>query len=295
MSRKIWMMDELLRRPDLLEIKKGTVAPNKEMILFHMPLHPESFLAALAAVEGYTNLRESENANAAVHGGVSTEYEVWLHVSQDAHGLDTSFAIDAQKYVIVYEPYTTCPRTTQQWDLEVALDVARAANLACTTKRSLTEGFALLIGADLQTHFPKGLTVSDLKKATPVIMLLEDVRWKGWEELRELLVRNYPQFQIELFSPFSTVLQQFIMMQQSAAVVGVRDAGTYMACCLKRMTIELSFEQYSNWLPKWENPYYSQIHVDDFTLDRVTASFVYKAFSTRAKNCNLESRVVCPT
>lgn len=267
-----------MKLSDLVDKKAETRSRMKtEAVLFYMPRDTELFLAALAAVEAYDYLRDLENTYATVHGGMISEYVIYLMAPE----MYLPF-IDTSRFTVLHGVFDR----SFPLDVEVHMDVDRATNLACTTKRSLVEGFALMIGGDLRTIFPTMVATPGIQ-SNKILLLDRCSVWaeKSWDELHKLMISNFGDFEIVLES--SSWADPVATIGTYAAVIGVRSATTYLAAAKKKMVIELSTGAYPNWLGKFEDPYYTMIFDERNTLRYMTPTLVYSVFALKAERIRL--------
>src|SRR6266446_5795777 len=134
----------------LVNAYKGPLL-RSENYLFHMPVYSEYFMAALAAVEAFYQFRETNNTAAAMNNSPYGDFQIYLDYPGEFEFMIPEFL----------KPVTR----NLDWDLEIYLEAERASNLIEASDRSLADGFGILIGADIETHFPSKLVVGDLKEA----------------------------------------------------------------------------------------------------------------------------------
>ncbi len=258
-----------------------------ERILFVMPSNPEMFLAALAAVEAYEDIRLSEQTYAQINGAIYFEYELVLSMREDLE-----FLVDKKKFKCIRN--LANDRSGSIWDLEVWMDPVRATSLAAITNRSLVEGFSLMIGGLLKTIFPTMIRNNeDLKDQPAIIFVLDEKGPKVvWDNLVELLEKNFPNYKVlrnrEVYYEHYQTL--FNVVKNSAAVIGYRSFETYLAAAMKKVVIEVNDGPYKNWLAKFEDPYYSMVW-REIGSALPNEDLLYSAFRARWKACNLDGRI----
>jgi hypothetical protein len=253
-----------------------------EHLLFHMPDEAEAFLAALVAVEAYDSLRESEKTTAILNGGTYADWEIFVECREEY-----AFMLNDK----CHRGIPSLVGGMSAFDLEVYLDTRRALSLVSATERTLPEGFAMLIGSNIETIFPQKARADDLRDAHPIVYVMEDARWYGWKDLVELLRLNYSELYFR-FVPALSVIRATTLeyIKNSCAMIGVRGFETYLAAANKRMTIEITPGPYRNYLAKFECPFYSMIYAGD-NIEAITPTLVFRAFDTRAKQCKLLGRI----
>ncbi len=277
---QIWLTEHLHGK-SFIEPYKGPLL-RSEKFLFHLPEDPEFCIAALAAVEGFVNFKDTENTGLALSGNPYGLFETYVTYPREC------------SFMISYPPLRRCMDRNDigDIDLEVYLDPARAIRIAEATSRSIAEGYALMIGAELTTHFPAMLTVGDLHDARPVVVMVKDERLKEvFDEFMMLLHLNFEYLMAITINLGSEVETAFKVIQESAAVIGIQSVETYMACCQKRLVVEIAEGRDRNFMSKWENPYYGLIQVAYGKVQSVAPTSIFRSFKDKAENCRLQSRV----
>jgi len=231
-------------------------------------------------------LRESEITQAKLGGGDYVSCQIWV----DSHpGFDFMLPDDF-KNIQTLKMSESIP----DWDLEAYLDVQRAIKLAYPTKRSLLEGFGLLIGSNPKTMFPKKLASTDIDDREPNISIIytADRPKEFWDDLRQLLTFNFEGFKVNYIFE-SDIQSLFECIKMSAAVIGRQGIGTYMAAAQRKVTVEYCLGDYSSFLSKFENPFYSLVMVENTHegLEKLTPTLLFRSFQARAQNARMKERV----
>lgn len=270
------MAEVFEENPKVETPRRDAVCLGSENLLFHMPSDPEYFMSALAAVESYKTLRDSDIENSKKQKVDYYDYRIYFKAKQQF-----LFMVDFD----VMFPYTE-PTEKMEWDMEIYLDPERAINIARDTERSLYEGFCMLIGANPERIFPSFFERDiQLKDLNPEVLIIRDLS-RNFGDVAELIRFNFEDLKIR-FTDQEDLTKMFYEIKNCCAVIGMQGSATYMAAAQRKITIEISKSTYwRKFLSKFDSPYYSLLYGGE-----PTPSLIFKAFQIKATNSRLFDRI----
>lgn len=245
----------------------------EDRILFGMPLAPELYLAALAAVQdyGWQLVRQKESRRR------KGEWLLAIHnPNPQLKFLNPCFPQKGDWFEENGKRFE-CPVDTvfvdewdpkrEDWDLVYGMSADVAYEFSEPTKKTAAEMFGLLIGSGPATELPDLAKIRSVDDGRPQIAILCPDKDPKGEELLELLELNYSHCNVLLVNTDLISLEnQATLCNQLQMVIGRRSFMTYVAAAMEKRVVELyETNKHDKWLAKWSAKY-QLLYGDEFPV-----------------------------
>lgn len=204
-----------------------------DRVLIQMPDNLQEFLFALPPVQDY----QGQMAVGAYQKQRDVDYTVTIRLNEKFRFLESCLQIVTDNVPIVdYSGKRDLVRG--EFDCFVEFDFVRAAAVAGPSKRHITDGLGLLIGASPQ-KWPILASLGVILNPSTDVLVVDS--WEGTEKFIRFISDNYPDVTWNMCGTEVTgsELNWFHLVADHKVVIGPASVTTYIAASLKKSVIEI--------------------------------------------------------